>query len=92
MATTGGIRPIADPRGPDPAGEGIDDVYQRTWGLTARVDSTVTFEEYCYWAGIEREEELENERIYQEEAGPLTYRKKGESGTRVDCFWCRYRE
>lgn len=74
MATTSGIEPIADPRQKvDPVN--VDDVYQRTWGLKARVDASVTFEEYVYWAGVEREEELENERIYQEEAGPLSFGK-----------------
>jgi hypothetical protein len=70
MATISGIEPIADLRNPDP--EDVDDVYKRTWGLKARVDPSVTFEEYVYWANVERAEELENDRIHQEEAGPLS--------------------
>ena len=73
MSTAAGIQPIADPRGPDPVQ--VDEVYQRTWGLTARVDPSVTFEEYMYWAKVERAEELANEKVYQEESGPLSFGK-----------------
>ena len=40
-------------------------VRQRLWGLAARLDPTVTFEEYTYWAKIERDMENEEERRYQ---------------------------
>jgi hypothetical protein len=34
-------------------------IQERVWGLAARVDETVTWEEYVYWAKIEREMERE---------------------------------
>jgi hypothetical protein len=34
-------------------------IKERVWGLAARVDETVTWEEYVYWAKIEREMERE---------------------------------
>jgi uncharacterized membrane protein len=37
-------------------------IHQRVWGLEARLDQTVTFEEYTYWAKIERELEDEEHR------------------------------
>lgn len=40
-------------------------IRQRQWGLAARNDPTVTFEEYTYWAKIERELEDEESRRYQ---------------------------
>jgi hypothetical protein len=76
MATTVSIEPIADPRASFQADPNKDDIYQRsTWGLRARVDPTVTFEEYIYWAKIERAEEYENNRLYKEERGPLSFSK-----------------
>lgn len=45
------------------------EVMERTWGFAARVDSTVTYEEYSYWAKIEREMEVEENRVYQAEHG-----------------------
>ena len=48
-----------------------DDVIQRVWGLRARVDPSVSFEEYTYWATIERAEEREANRQYVEERGPI---------------------
>lgn len=39
---------------------------QRLWGLQARLDPTVTFEEYTFWAKIEREMEVEENRRYQQ--------------------------
>jgi hypothetical protein len=76
MATTAGIEPIADPRASFEADvDNKDDIFQRTWGLRARVDPTVTFEEYVYWAKIERAEEYENNRLYKEERGPLNFTK-----------------
>jgi hypothetical protein len=73
MATSAGIEPISDPRGHvlDPQ---VDGIRERTWGLTARVDPTVTFEEYIYWAKIERAEEHEANRLYVEERGPLSFK------------------
>lgn len=44
-------------------------VMERTWGFAARVDSTVTYEEYVYWAKIEREMELEENKVFQAEHG-----------------------
>ena len=37
---------------------------QRLWGLQARLDASVTFEEYSFWAKIEREMEDEEYRQY----------------------------
>lgn len=39
-------------------------IRQRKWGLEARLDPTVTFEEFTYWAKIERELEDEEYRRY----------------------------
>lgn len=39
---------------------------QRQWGLQARMDPTVTFEEYAFWAKIEREMEAEEHRRFLE--------------------------
>lgn len=50
-------------------------IRQRVWGIAARVDPTVTFEEFAYWAKIERAEEREANRIYSAERGPLTFAK-----------------
>ena len=44
-------------------------VMERTWGLAARVDPTVTYEEYIYWAKIEREIEKEEEIKFRAEHG-----------------------
>ncbi|KAJ8604253.1 hypothetical protein MRB53_041851 [Persea americana] len=48
------------------------EVLERQWGLAARVDPSVTFEEYVHWAKIERAEEMEANRQYIEERGPTT--------------------
>ncbi|KAJ5117020.1 hypothetical protein N7456_001368 [Penicillium angulare] len=48
---------------------------ERVYGLAARCDPTVTFEEYAHWARLEREEEEENNRVYVEERGTLTFSK-----------------
>jgi hypothetical protein len=69
--TTAGIEPVAIP----PDYGGVGERGERTWGLRARVDPTVTFEEYVYWAKIERPEEHEANRVYVEERGPLTVGK-----------------
>lgn len=37
-------------------------IRERQWGLQARMDHTVSFEEYLYWAKIEREMEMEENR------------------------------
>jgi hypothetical protein len=39
-------------------------IHQRVWGIAARLDPNVTFEEYTYWAKIEREMEDEEHRRY----------------------------
>lgn len=39
---------------------------QRIWGLEARMDPTVTFEEYTFWAKIEREMEIVEQKKYLE--------------------------
>lgn len=39
---------------------------QRQWGLQARMDPTVTFEEYTFWAKVEREMEATEHRNYLE--------------------------
>ncbi|PWY86749.1 hypothetical protein BO70DRAFT_288394 [Aspergillus heteromorphus CBS 117.55] len=44
-------------------------------GVDARLDPSVTFEEYVYWAKIERALEDEENRQYVEERGPLTISK-----------------
>lgn len=44
-------------------------VQERVWGFAARVDSTVTYEEYVYWAKIEREMEQEENKVFQAEHG-----------------------
>lgn len=47
-------------------------IRERVWGLNARTDATVTWEEYRHWAVIEREIEMEENRKYKELRGPLT--------------------
>ena len=47
-------------------------IRERVWGLAARGDSSVTFQEYQHWAVIEREIEMEENRRYKEIRGPLT--------------------
>ncbi|KAL6907234.1 transmembrane amino acid transporter domain-containing protein [Trichoderma evansii] len=47
-------------------------IRERTWGFAARVDPTVTFEEYRYWAKIEREEEHQANLTFKAESGPRT--------------------
>jgi hypothetical protein len=72
MATSAQIEPLADPREVQITDAEKPDIYQRTWGLQARVDGTVTFEEYVHWAKIERAEENEANRVYKEIRGPLS--------------------
>ena len=43
--------------------------YREKWGLAARVDPSVTFEEYTYWAKVERQLEIEADRKYKEKRG-----------------------
>jgi hypothetical protein len=50
----------------------IPEIRERTWGLAARGDHTVSWEEYRHWADIEREIEREENRRYKEIRGPLT--------------------
>jgi hypothetical protein len=44
-------------------------IMERVWGHAARVDPTVTYEEYVYWAKIEREIEAEEEKKFRAEHG-----------------------
>ncbi|KAJ8610950.1 hypothetical protein MRB53_038254 [Persea americana] len=60
---------IQEPETADPQ------ILERTWGLLARVDPSVTFEEYQYWAKIEREEEVEANRAFITERGPMSFAK-----------------
>lgn len=46
------------------------EIMQRTWGHMARNDPNVSFEEYQYWAVIEREEEMANNAQFIRERGP----------------------
>jgi hypothetical protein len=47
-------------------------IMERTWGFAARTDSTVTYEEYVYWARIEREMEVDENKVHEaEHASPL---------------------
>jgi hypothetical protein len=48
------------------------EIRERTWGLAARTDPTVTFEEYRHWAAIEREIEVEENKKYREMRGPFS--------------------
>ncbi|KAI7285577.1 amino acid transporter-like protein [Hortaea werneckii] len=50
----------------------VHNIRQRTWGLAARVDPTVSFEEYIYWAEIEREIEAEENKKFKAARGPRT--------------------
>lgn len=75
MATAAGamaIEPIADPRANPDEDVDTQKIMERSWGFDARVDGTVTFEEYIYWAEIERADEKERNRQYLEKRGPLT--------------------
>lgn len=47
-------------------------VRERVWGLAARTDASVTFEEYVHWAKVEREMEREDNAKYIEQRGPRT--------------------
>lgn len=44
-------------------------IQERVWGFAARTDSTVTYEEYVYWAKIEREMEVEENKVHNAEHG-----------------------
>lgn len=78
MASAGfpGIEPIAEPP-LQPVADDVTkpDAMERVWGLDARVDGSVTFEEYIYWAKIERADEVERNRLYVEKRGPLNITK-----------------
>ncbi|KAI6868784.1 amino acid transporter-like protein [Hortaea werneckii] len=50
----------------------VNNIRQRTWGLAARVDPSVSFEEYIYWAEIEREIEAEENKKFKAARGPRT--------------------
>ena len=66
-------------------------VQEREWGFAARVDPTVTYEEYVYWAKIEREMEMEENKTFQAEHGsPLlnsiknAFSKEGRQKAKAD--------
>jgi hypothetical protein len=66
-------------------------VMERTWGFAARTDPTVTYEEYVYWAKIEREMEAEENKVFQAEHGsPLAasiksvFSKSGRAKAKAD--------
>ncbi|KAJ5833190.1 Transmembrane amino acid transporter family protein [Penicillium riverlandense] len=69
------IEPIAPPQVHDHATEEKPQIHQRVWGLAARTDPTVSFEEFRYWAKIERAEEIEEERKYRQMQGPWSLKK-----------------
>lgn len=50
-------------------------VGERVYGLAARVMPGITFEEYQYWAKIERDLEDDENRRYVEERGPMTVKR-----------------
>lgn len=50
-------------------------IHERVWGLDARCDPTVSFQEYDYWAKIERQEEKAAEIKYNEMMGPWSFKK-----------------
>lgn len=70
-----GIEPIAEPNLQNSEAEVKPEIAERVWGLEARVDESVTFEEYAYWAKIERADEHERNRQYVEKRGPLSVAK-----------------
>lgn len=73
VAGVPGLVPIADPIHGHVYDTKEQEIRQRNWGLTARVDPSVTFEEYQYWAKIERADEMERNRTYIEQRGPRTF-------------------
>ncbi|KAK5164760.1 uncharacterized protein LTR77_009423 [Saxophila tyrrhenica] len=48
------------------------EIRERTWGLAARTDPTVSIFEYFYWAKVEREIEQNENRKYIESRGKMT--------------------
>ena len=70
MATSAMIQPISDPIQSHAFDPRESDIRQRNWGLTARVDPTCTWEEYVYWAKVERADEDASNRTFKEERGP----------------------
>ncbi|RAL10188.1 uncharacterized protein BO97DRAFT_416218 [Aspergillus homomorphus CBS 101889] len=74
------IQPVEEPapaKGLPPSYTDVQEgkVVERVWGLEARLDPNVSFEEFTYWAKVEREMEEEENRQYVEEQGPLTVKK-----------------
>jgi hypothetical protein len=47
--------------------------YREKWGLAARVDPSVTFEEYTHWAKVERDLEIEADNKYKEKRGKWSF-------------------
>lgn len=72
---TGGIEPVAFEPHMLEKDKPDNEILERSWGLRARVDPSVTFEEYVYWAKIERAEEWENNKQYIAERGPVSVGK-----------------
>lgn len=66
-------RQSVDVRSKSVSGENKPQVHQRVWGLDARTDDTVTFEEYQYWAKIERALEAEENKEFVAERGPRSF-------------------
>lgn len=66
-------RQSVDVRAKSITGENQPAIRERTWGLEARTDPTVSFEEYMYWAKIERTMEAEENKQYNAERGPKSF-------------------
>ncbi|KAF2152768.1 transmembrane amino acid transporter [Myriangium duriaei CBS 260.36] len=75
MALTGGIEPVAFEQHMLEKEKPPTEVIDRTWGLKARTLTNISFEEYQYWARLEREEEIANNKRYVSERGPLSFAK-----------------
>jgi len=63
---------IVDLEAPEVHADGPNVYHREKWGLAARVDPTVTFEEYTYWAKVERELEIQSNIKYKEKRGKWT--------------------
>lgn len=75
MAFVNAIEPITAPPAKVVEASANPEIRQRIWGLDARTDHTVTWQEYIYWAKVERAEEAESEKRYQELQGPWSFTK-----------------
>jgi hypothetical protein len=61
-----------DVEAPEVSAAGPNIYYRENWGLAARVDPSVTFEEYSHWAKIERERERQENALYVQKRGPAS--------------------